>query len=93
MIKLTKYSLPNDVWVRTDNNIALIYQGRSRRILQANLLIGFILDSVRLEPLTLDELVECLKKKIEGADELTNLRDSIHKLLKKLETKGLLEVQ
>lgn len=93
MTKQCKYCLPDGVWVHVDNETTLIYHAKSRRIYQANLLVGFVLDSVRLEPLSLDEIVKRLKEETDGADGITCLRDSIHKLVKKLEAKGFLEVR
>ena len=93
MTKQRMYGLPDSVFVRVDNGTTTIYHAKSRRIFQANLLVGLILDSVRREPLSLDEMVERLKEEIGDAEGTTCLRDSTHKLVKKLEAKGFLEVR
>lgn len=51
-----KYKLSEDIFVRIDMNTAFVYDGLKKQIYKIPIILGLILDAVRVEARTTDEI-------------------------------------
>jgi len=93
VITHTRYSLADHIWVRLDHGKTMIYDSHQKRIFKAGVLMGNILDSIRLEPRTEYEIATAIVERLGLVENAGDLGGRLHPAFKYLMERGMIIVE
>ena len=85
-----KYKLSEDVFVRIDMNTAFIYDGCKKQIYKIPIILGLILDAVRIEARTIDEIQSDLLAPFMNDPDIQTHKEKVRTSISNLVDKNLI---
>lgn len=90
---LTKYKLYEDVYVRIDMKTAFIYDGSRKQIYRIPIILGLILDSVRTNALTIEEIQNEVLATLINDPNIQTYKEKVKYFISNLLDKGLIVIE